>query len=150
MPTRTVDLDDKYALQSGDIYISGSQALVRLPMMQLARDRAMGLDTACFISGYRGSPMHNFDKELWRAKRFLDGGQIHFQPAVNEDLAATSMWGTQQAAVIGDARYDGVFGIWYGKGPGLDRSIDAIRLAVGVARRRDRRPRRPWPAGEPC
>ena len=129
MPSRTVGLDDKYALQSGTVYISGSQALVRLPMMQLARDRADGLNTACFISGYRGSPMHNFDKELWRAKRFVEGGRIHFQPAVNEDLAATSMWGTQQCAVLGDARYDGVFGIWYGKGPGLDRSMDAMRHA---------------------
>ena len=71
MSTRAVSLDDKYALESGDIYITGSQALVRLPMMQLARDRADGLKTACFISGYRGSPMHNFDKELWRARRFL-------------------------------------------------------------------------------
>ena len=129
MSTRAVSLDDKYALESGDIYITGSQALVRLPMMQLARDRADGLKTACFISGYRGSPMHNFDKELWRARRFLEGGEIHFQPAVNEDLGATSLWGTQQASLMGSSKHDGVFGIWYGKGPGLDRSIDAIRHA---------------------
>jgi indolepyruvate ferredoxin oxidoreductase len=129
MTTHAISLDDKYALESGDIYITGSQALVRLPMMQLARDRADGLNTACFISGYRGSPMHNYDKELWRARRYLDGGQIHFQPAVNEDLGATSLWGTQQAALMGSSRNDGVFGIWYGKGPGLDRSMDAIRHA---------------------
>jgi indolepyruvate ferredoxin oxidoreductase len=129
MSSRPVSLDDKYALENGDIYITGSQALVRLPMMQIARDRANGLNTACFISGYRGSPMHNFDKELWRAKRFLGDGEIRFQPAVNEDLAATSIWGSQQAALMGSSRHDGVFGIWYGKGPGLDRSIDAIRHA---------------------
>ncbi|MBT6273717.1 MAG: indolepyruvate ferredoxin oxidoreductase family protein [Chromatiales bacterium] len=129
MTAAAVNLDDKYALQQGTIYITGSQALVRLPMMQLARDRANGLNTGCFISGYRGSPMHNFDKELWRAKRFLDGGHIHFQPAVNEDLAATSLWGSQQTGLMAESRYDGVFGIWYGKGPGLDRSMDAIRHA---------------------
>ena len=131
MPTtaREVSLDDKYGLISGQLYMTGSQALVRLPIVQLARDRAVGLDTACFISGYRGSPMHNLDKELWRAGRFLQDGRIRFQPAVNEDLAATSLWGSQMSGLFGDARYDGVFGLWYGKGPGLDRSLDALRHA---------------------
>ena len=126
---RDVSLDDKYQLESGQLYMTGSQALVRLPLAQLARDKAQGLNTACFISGYRGSPMHNLDKELWRAERFLERGRIHFQPAVNEDLAATSLWGSQQSGLFGDAAYDGVFGMWYGKGPGLDRSLDAIRHA---------------------
>ena len=124
-----VSLDDKYLLDSGQLYMTGSQALVRLPMLQLARDHAAGLSTACFISGYRGSPMHNLDKELWRAERFLERGRIHFQPAVNEDLAATSIWGSQLSGLFGGARYDGVFSMWYGKGPGLDRSLDAIRHA---------------------
>ena len=107
--------------------MSASQALVRLAMMQCIRDRAAGLDTACYITGYRGSPMHNIDKELWSAKRFLSGSNIHFQPGINEDLAATAIWGTQQATAFGDCRHDGVFSMWYGKGPGLDRSMDAIR-----------------------
>jgi len=126
---QSVSLDDKYERTSGQLYMTGSQALVRLPILQLARDSAAGLNTACFISGYRGSPMHNLDKELWRANRFLQQGRIRFQPAVNEDLAATSLWGTQQSGLFGDATYDGVFGMWYGKGPGLDRSLDAIRHA---------------------
>jgi indolepyruvate ferredoxin oxidoreductase len=126
---REVSLDDKYALADGQLYMTGSQALVRLPIVQLARDFAAGLDTACFISGYRGSPMHNLDKELWRAERFLQDGRIRFQPAVNEDLAATSLWGSQMTGLFGEARNDGVFGLWYGKGPGLDRSLDAIRHA---------------------
>lgn len=127
MQARAVSLDDKYQLSHGNVYITGSQALVRLAMNQFQRDKASSLNTACFISGYRGSPMHNLDKELWRASRFLDGSHIRFQPAVNEDLAATAIWGTQQVAAMGDARYDGVFSLWYGKGPGLDRSMDAIR-----------------------
>ena len=127
MQLAAVSLDDKYESRKGRIHITGSQALVRLAMMQFVRDRAAGLDTACYVTGYRGSPMHNIDKELWSAKRFLAGSHIHFQPAVNEDLAATAIWGTQQAAEFGDCRHDGVFSLWYGKGPGLDRSMDAIR-----------------------
>ena len=129
MELRAVTLDDKYEQAEGPIYLTGSQALLRLAMNQLDRDSAAGLDTACYISGYRGSPMHNVDKELWRAKRWLHDGRIHFQPGVNEDLAATAVWGSQQAQSFPGAKYDGVFGIWYGKGPGLDRSIDAIRHA---------------------
>ena len=127
MELAAVSLDDKYESREGRIHITGSQAIVRLAMMQFIRDRAAGLDTACYITGYRGSPMHNIDKELWSAKRFLAGSHIHFQPAVNEDLAATAIWGSQQATEFGDCRHDGVFSLWYGKGPGLDRSMDAIR-----------------------
>ncbi len=127
MQLATVSLDDKYESREGRIHITGSQALVRLAMMQCIRDRAAGLDTASYITGYRGSPMHNIDKELWSAHRFLAGANIHFQPAINEDLAATAIWGTQQATAFGDCRHDGIFSMWYGKGPGLDRSMDAIR-----------------------
>ena len=94
MIDQAVTLDDKYLSTDGKIHISGSQALVRAAMMQGLRDRAAGLQTACFISGYRGSPMHNLDKELWAANRFLPGADIHFLPAINEDLAATAIWGT--------------------------------------------------------
>ena len=127
MQLAAVSLDDKYESREGRIHITGSQAIVRLAMMQRIRDRAAGLDTACYITGYRGSPMHNIDKELWSANRFLSGSNIHFQPAINEDLAATAIWGTQQATSFGDCRHDGIFSMWYGKGPGLDRSMDAIR-----------------------
>ena len=122
-------LDDRYEREHGALYLTGSQALVRLVLMQKARDRRAGLRTACFISGYRGSPMHNADKELWRAQRFIEGADVHFQPAVNEDLAATACWGSQQSGLFPGAKYDGVFALWYGKGPGLDRSVDAIRHA---------------------
>ena len=136
MSLAATSLDDRYERESGALYLTGSQALVRLALMQKARDRRAGLRTGCFISGYRGSPMHNADKELWRAQRFLDRADIHFQPAVNEDLAATACWGTQQINLFPGARFDGVFAIWYGKGPGLDRSLDAIRHAnlAGTAR----------------
>ena len=129
MTLAAVSLNDKYERDEGTIYVTGSQAFVKLAMIQVARDTAEGLKTACFISGYRGSPMHNLDKELWRAKAYLPQSRIHFLPAVNEDLAATSLWGTQQVNLFADALYDGVFGIWYGKGPGLDRSVDAMRHA---------------------
>ena len=100
MQLAAVSLDDKYESREGRVHITGSQAIVRLAMMQRIRDRAAGLDTACYITGYRGSPMHNIDKELWSAKRFLPGSNVHFQPAINEDLAATAIWGTQQATVV--------------------------------------------------
>jgi indolepyruvate ferredoxin oxidoreductase len=129
MAFRTVTLDDKYEQAQGQIYLTGTQALLRLALNQLARDSTAGLDTAGYITGYRGSPMHNVDKEFWRAKRFFNDGRLRFHPAVNEDLAATACWGTQQTATLPGAKHDGVFSIWYGKGPGLDRSIDAIRHA---------------------
>ncbi len=127
MALQAVSLDDKYAQTDGRVHITGSQALVRLAMLQSIRDRAARLNTACYISGYRGSPMHNLDKELWRAQRFLTEPSIHFWPAVNEDLAATAIWGSQQATAFGDQTVDGVYAMWYGKGPGFDRSVDAIR-----------------------
>ena len=129
MNLRPVTLEDKYKLRTGSIYLTGSQALLRLAMNQVWRDEAAGLDTATYITGYRGSPMHNIDKEAWRADRVLEQRKVFFHPAINEDLAATACWGTQQVAAYEGAKYDGVAAIWYGKGPGLDRSIDAIRHA---------------------
>ena len=127
MSLRTVSLDDKYTLENGRIFITGTQALVRMPMMQHLRDKAAGYDTACYISGYRGSPLGGYDQQLWSAARFLEQHQIVFQPGVNEDLAATACWGTQQAHFHGENKHDGVFAIWYGKGPGVDRTGDALR-----------------------
>ena len=124
-----VTLEDKYTLDSGRVFLTGTQALVRLPMMQRARDVAAGLNTAGFISGYRGSPLGGFDQSLWKAKKHLDENHIKFQPGVNEDLAATSIWGTQQLNLFNDANYDGVFSIWYGKGPGVDRCGDVFKHA---------------------
>jgi indolepyruvate ferredoxin oxidoreductase len=122
-----VSLDDKYARDHGRVFISGTQALVRLPLMQLERDRAAGRDTACYITGYRGSPLAGLDRQLAAAKPFFDGKPIVFQPGLNEDLAATAVWGTQQAGLNGPAKHAGVFAMWYAKGPGVDRSGDALR-----------------------
>ncbi|MCZ6782540.1 MAG: indolepyruvate ferredoxin oxidoreductase family protein, partial [Proteobacteria bacterium] len=122
-------LEHRYTRESGRVYITGVQALVRLPMLQHQRDRAEGLDTAGFISGYRGSPLGTYDIALWQAKSLLEANQIHFEPGVNEDLAATAVWGSQQANLMAGPRHDGVFGIWYGKGPGVDRSCDALKHA---------------------
>ncbi len=127
MALAAVSLDDKYELESGRVYLTGTQALVRLPIMQRQRDALAGLNTACFISGYRGSPLGNLDRELWRAGPFVEKNHIHFQPGVNEDLAATAVWGSQQVGLYPDANYDGVFAMWYGKGPGVDRSGDAFK-----------------------
>ena len=129
MTLAAVSLDDKYTAQSGRVFLNGTQALVRLPMMQHARDRAAGLDTACYISGYRGSPLGGYDKALWQAKQFLQRQNVLFQPGVNEDLAATAIWGTQQVGLFPDAKHDGVFSIWYGKGPGVDRTMDVFKHA---------------------
>ncbi|WP_449434926.1 indolepyruvate ferredoxin oxidoreductase family protein [Pseudomonas putida] len=109
--------------------MTGVQALVRLPMMQRQKDLAAGLNTAGFISGYRGSPLGAFDQALWKARDYLKSGQITFHPGLNEDLAATSVWGTQQVNLFDGATHDGVFGIWYGKGPGVDRCGDVFRHA---------------------
>ncbi len=129
-------LDQKYTLSHGQALMSGSQALVRLPMLQKDRDRRAGLNTAGFISGYRGSPLSGFDQQLWRAEHFLKAHDVVFQPGLNEDLAATAVWGTQQLNLTEQAQFDGVFSLWYGKGPGVDRSIDAIKHAnlAGSAR----------------
>ena len=129
MELARVSLEDKYTLQSGRIYLSEIQALVRLPMLQRRRDRAAGLNTAGFISGYRGSPLGGYDNALWQAQRLLEQHDIRFQPGLNEDLAATAVWGSQQVGLFPGAKVDGVFGIWYGKGPGLDRSLDVLRHA---------------------
>ena len=133
----TVTLDDKYTLASGRAFMSGVQALVRLPMLQRMRDAAAGLNTAGYISGYRGSPLGGYDQALWQAKAHLAAQHIVFQPAVNEELAATALWGTQLLDLFPDKKkFDGVFGIWYGKGPGVDRSGDAFKHAnmAGTAR----------------
>ncbi len=126
-PLSSITLDDKYIATEGRIFISGTQALVKLPLLQRRLDLAAGLNTAGFISGYRGSPLGNFDYELWRAKKFLAAEHIEFRPGVNEDLAATSCWGTQQIGLIPGAKYDGVFAMWYGKGPGVDRAGDPFK-----------------------
>ena len=126
---RSVSLDDKYALNTVRAYMTGIEALVRLPILQHQRDTERGLNTAGFISGYRGSPLSGFDQALWHASKYLDQHHIKFQPGVNEDLAATAVWGSQQVNLFPGAKYDGVFGMWYGKGPGVDRSMDAIRHA---------------------
>ena len=126
---KMVSLDDKYALDTTRAYMTGIEALVRLPMLQHQRDRKRGLNTAAFISGYRGSPLGGVDQALWKAKPWLKKHNVHFQPGVNEDLAATAVWGSQQTNLFAGARYDGVFGMWYGKGPGVDRSMDVIKHA---------------------
>ncbi len=125
----SVSLDDKYLLNHGRVYLTGTQALVRLPMIQRQRDLAAGLNTAGFISGYRGSPLGGYDQALWKAKKFLQDNHIFFTPGVNEELAATAVWGSQQVGLFAGAKYDGVFGIWYGKGPGVDRSGDVFKHA---------------------
>lgn len=124
---KTVSLDDKYAALQGRVYLTGAQALVRLPLDQARRDAARGLKTAGFISGYRGSPLGTYDLALWQAERHLEAHHIHFAPGVNEDLAATAVWGSQQNGLIGKSRFEGVFALWYGKGPGVDRSADALK-----------------------
>ena len=145
----TVTLDDKYSLARGRAFMSGVQALVRLPILQRTRDAMAGLNTAGFVSGYRGSPLGGYDQALWAARKHLAEHHIVFQPGVNEELAATAVWGTQQLDIYpASKKYDGVFGIWYGKGPGVDRCSDVFKHANmaghGQARRRDRgRRRRP-------
>jgi len=122
-------LDDKFRIERGTVYLTGIQALVRLPMDQMRRDRLSGLNTATFISGYEGSPLGGYDLALGRVQPLLDEYRIHFAPGVNEDLAATSVLGSQIFHVLGQSKYDGVVGIWYGKGPGVDRSGDIFRHA---------------------
>jgi indolepyruvate ferredoxin oxidoreductase len=125
-----VTLDDKYTLDEGRAFMSGIQALVRLPMLQRKRDAIAGLNTAGFISGYRGSPLGGYDQSLWAAKKHLAAQNIVFQPGVNEELAATAVWGTQQIEFDpASKKFDGVFGIWYGKGPGVDRCSDVFKHA---------------------
>ena len=122
-------LDHKFTRTEGRIYLSGVQALVRLPIMQRLRDQAAGLNTAGFVSGYRGSPLGGFDLELWKAKKHLGTSGVKFTPGLNEDLGATMVWGTQQTNLFPGAKVDGVFGMWYGKGPGVDRCGDVFKHA---------------------
>ncbi|MEF8713470.1 MAG: indolepyruvate ferredoxin oxidoreductase family protein [Accumulibacter sp.] len=122
-------LDSRYTANSGRVFLSGTQALVRLPMLQRMRDEAVGLNTAGFVAGYRGSPLGGLDQALWKARPHLEAQRIVFQPAVNEDLAATAVWGTQQLNLFPGAKYEGVFAMWYGKGPGVDRCGDVFRHA---------------------
>ena len=123
----TVSLDDKFDVTKDRIFVTGTQAIVRLALMQKARDKAAGLNTAGYVTGYRGSPLGAVDQQMWKAKSWLKDAEVVFQPAINEDLAATACWGTQQAHLRGENRYDGVYAMWYGKGPGVDRSGDVLR-----------------------
>ncbi|MDT3735600.1 MAG: indolepyruvate ferredoxin oxidoreductase family protein [Denitratisoma sp.] len=129
MKLAPVTLEDKYKLDQGRVFLTGVQALARLPMLQHARDRAAGLNTAGYVSGYRGSPLGGLDTALHDAQRFLAGHNIKFQPGVNEDLAATAIWGTQQLHLFPDPQVDGIFAMWYGKGPGVDRCGDVFKHA---------------------
>src|SRR3954468_6639697 len=127
-----VSLDDKYDLTKDRVFITGTQAVIRMLLMQQERDRLAGLNTAGFVSGYRGSPIGGLDQNLWRAKKWLEKRNIIFQPGLNEELAATALWGAQGAELRGDGKYDGVFGLWYGKGSGVDRAGDVL-LHVNMA-----------------
>jgi len=127
LPRASVTLEDKFRVQEGWIYVTGTQALTRLPIQQHLRDKAAGLKTGGFISCYRGSPMGRYDMELWAQSKLLAEHDIHFQPGVNEELAASSVLGSQFVGVMPGSKFDGVFGIWYGKGPGTDRAADALR-----------------------
>jgi indolepyruvate ferredoxin oxidoreductase len=129
MTLHDVALDDKFDLGKERIFVSGAQAVVRMLLMQRERDRLAGLNTAGFVSGYRGSPLGGLDLQLWKAKAKLAQSDIVFQPGLNEELAATACWGTQQTELLGEGRHDGVFSVWYGKGPGVDRSGDVFRHA---------------------
>jgi indolepyruvate ferredoxin oxidoreductase len=129
MPLRPVSLDDKYDLTQSHIFVTGYQALIRACLMQKELDRRAGLNTAGYVTGYRGSPLGGLDQQFIRAARQLAAADIKFQPGLNEELAATALWGTQQAELRGEGKFDGVFGMWYGKGPGVDRTGDAFRHA---------------------
>ncbi|MEP9372452.1 indolepyruvate ferredoxin oxidoreductase family protein [Mesorhizobium sp. KR1-2] len=129
MTLHDVSLDDKFDLGKERVFLSGAQAIVRMLLMQRERDRRAGLSTAGFVSGYRGSPLGGLDMQLWKAKSQLKQADIVFQPGLNEELAATACWGTQQTELLGEGKHDGVFALWYGKGPGVDRSGDVFRHA---------------------
>lgn len=137
MALRQIDkLDESYVRHDGVVFMTGLQALVRVLLVQHRLDAVAGLNTAGFVSGYRGSPLGGLDRELWRARRHLDAANIRFEPGLNEDLAATAIWGSQQTHLFPGAQYDGVFSLWYGKGPGVDRSGDALKHgnAAGTSR----------------
>ncbi|MEM1037916.1 MAG: indolepyruvate ferredoxin oxidoreductase family protein [Pseudomonadota bacterium] len=126
---KPVHIDDKYDLGKDQVFITGTQAVIRLTLMQKERDRQAGLNTAGYVTGYRGSPIGGLDLAMYKVKSLLDKSDVVFEPGLNEDLAATAIWGSQQAEMRGEGKYDGVFGIWYGKGPGVDRSGDVFRHA---------------------
>ena len=126
---KSVHLDDKYDLDKEQVFITGNQAILRLTLLQKERDRRAGLNTAGYVSGYRGSPIGGLDLTMWKEMPRLKANDIVFEPGLNEDLAATAIWGTQQAELRGEGKFDGVFSIWYGKGPGVDRSGDVFRHA---------------------
>ncbi|TWI63126.1 indolepyruvate ferredoxin oxidoreductase [Pseudoduganella lurida] len=128
-PDPAITLDDKWTLERGRAFMTGTQALIRLPMMQRERDLKAGLNTAGYITGYRGSPVTSIDMTAMKAKKYLDAHHVKFHPGMNEDLAATAVWGTQQTNLFEDAKYDGVFSMWYGKGPGVDRCGDVFKHA---------------------
>ena len=127
MELKAVSLEDKHTLPNGRIYLTGTRALVRLPLLQKQHDRAAGLDIAGFVPGYRGSPLGGYDRALWDAQGFLDRHDVVLHPAVNEEMAATAVWGTQQAGLFATGERDGVFALWSGKGPGVDRALDAMK-----------------------
>jgi indolepyruvate ferredoxin oxidoreductase len=129
MTRQDISLNDRYDLDKIQVLLNGTQALVRLMMMLRARDAAAGLNTAGYVTGYRGSPLGAVDMQMTRAAKQLSAAQVTFQTGLNEDLAATALWGSQQAELRGEGKYDGVFGLWYGKGPGVDRSGDVMRHA---------------------
>ena len=129
---QAISLEDKYTATEGKVFMNGTQALVRLPIVQMRRDREAGLNTGAFISGYRGSPIGAYDFALQQAQKHLDKHGIVFQPGINEDLAATAVWGTQQLDTSPGANKDGVVGFWYGKGPGVDRSGDVFKHATSA------------------
>ncbi|MBC7157995.1 MAG: indolepyruvate ferredoxin oxidoreductase family protein, partial [Rhodobacteraceae bacterium] len=124
-----VSLSDRFDLEKSPVLLNGTQALVRLMLSQAWRDRAAGLNTAGYVTGYRGSPLGAVDSTFMRAEKWLTPANILFQGGLNEDLAATAVWGSQQAELRGEGKYDGVFALWYGKGPGIDRSGDPMRHA---------------------
>src|SRR4029453_1475957 len=126
---RDVSLDDKYSLESGRVFLTGAQAFVRLFILQRQRDALAGLNTAGFVSGYRGSPLGALDLSMWKAQKFLHRAHNKFQPGVNEGLAGTTLGGSQQVNLYPGAKYDGVFAMWYGKGPGVDRCGDVFKHA---------------------
>src|SRR5262245_33617770 len=129
MSQQPVSLDDKYDLTKDRVFISGPQVMVRATLAQKALDREAGLNTGGYVTGYRGSPVGGVDQAFQRAYKLLEPQDIKFHPGLNEDLAATAVWGSQQAEMWGEGAYDGVFSIWYGKGPGVDRSGDVLRHA---------------------
>ena len=129
MRHQEVTLDDKFLLTDGRVFITGVQTLLRVLIDQNRLDRAAGLNTAGFVSGYRGSPLGGLDQQAGRAGKYLKAAEVVFKEGLNEDLAATAVWGSQQANLFPGARYDGVFGMWYGKAPGVDRTGDAFKHA---------------------